>query len=145
MKQSRRFRIKKLYPGSIKIEEHYLSYRGFLECILCYKNGFLHRTDGPAVVGWDYVGEWYQNGIHHRRDDCELISYLFAGHPISKELHDLIFEDTLETNLEVFKELIKVIRWLSIAMASDYHIRFIRKILSKKSLLKKIDNLMLLA
>ena len=33
-----------------------------------YKNGQLHRIDGPAVKRIDGTEEWYQNGKFHRLD-----------------------------------------------------------------------------
>jgi hypothetical protein len=35
---------------------------------LCYLNGKLHRTDGPAVEWSDGTKYWYINGKRHRTD-----------------------------------------------------------------------------
>lgn len=44
------------------------------EYVKYYKNGMLHRLDGPAVVKPEYIGgcyeeEWYVNGKLHRDED----------------------------------------------------------------------------
>lgn len=36
--------------------------------IMYYKDGLLHREDGPAVEGKDGSKEWYLNGNLHRED-----------------------------------------------------------------------------
>jgi len=33
-----------------------------------FKNGELHRVDGPAIERWDGAKEWYSNGLLHRTD-----------------------------------------------------------------------------
>lgn len=33
-----------------------------------WKNGKLHRTDGPAIEWKDYGKEWHVNGVLHRTD-----------------------------------------------------------------------------
>jgi hypothetical protein len=33
-----------------------------------YKNGKLHREDGPAIEWLDDTKEWYKNGLLHRED-----------------------------------------------------------------------------
>lgn len=33
-----------------------------------YKDGVLHREDGPAVIGKDEHKEWWVNGKLHRED-----------------------------------------------------------------------------
>lgn len=38
-----------------------------------YQNGHLHRTDGPAVIGWDGTTIWYRYGKRHRVDGPAVI------------------------------------------------------------------------
>ena len=52
-----------------------------------YKNGLLHREDGPAVVYLIGIREWYQNGRLHRVDGpacegskCWYYKGIFVGH-----------------------------------------------------------------
>ena len=39
-----------------------------------YKNGELHRLDGPAVIYANGTEEWYQNGELHRDDGPAVIN-----------------------------------------------------------------------
>lgn len=32
-----------------------------------YRDGVVHRDDGPAIVSYDGAESWYQNGLRHRR------------------------------------------------------------------------------
>jgi hypothetical protein len=32
-----------------------------------YRNGLLHREDGPALIYWDETQVWYRNGELHRK------------------------------------------------------------------------------
>ena len=48
-----------------KVNEKVLVYLALKEW---YKNGLLHREDGPAVVKADGTKEWYLNGKFHRVD-----------------------------------------------------------------------------
>lgn len=38
-----------------------------------YRYGHLHRTDGPAVIGWDGTTIWYRYGKRHRVDGPAVI------------------------------------------------------------------------
>ncbi|MHA6897985.1 hypothetical protein [Ralstonia pseudosolanacearum] len=55
-----------------------------LECVIdnqvrkFYRNGVLHREDGPAVVGRDYQA-WYRHGLLHREDGPAVIRGRGAG------------------------------------------------------------------
>ena len=33
-----------------------------------YKNGVIHRDDGPAIEYWDGTKSWYINGQYHQED-----------------------------------------------------------------------------
>ncbi len=33
-----------------------------------YKDGNLHREDGPAIISWNEYQEWYKDGNLHRED-----------------------------------------------------------------------------
>ena len=50
--------------GKIIAPRHSIKRSGFLKY---YKNGILHRDDGPAVIGKDYY-KYYKNGVLHRDD-----------------------------------------------------------------------------
>jgi len=38
-----------------------------------YRNGLLHREDGPAIIGPGGYQEWYRNGELHREDGPAVI------------------------------------------------------------------------
>ena len=38
-----------------------------------YKNGILHREDGPAVIRLNDSKIWYKNGVYHREDGPAII------------------------------------------------------------------------
>ena len=42
--------------------------------ISCWRNGLLHRDDGPAIVCPNGRKEWYENGKRHREDGPALVS-----------------------------------------------------------------------
>lgn len=41
----------------------------------CYRDGKLHRIDGPAVQHESGGSEWYENGLRHREDGPAYISH----------------------------------------------------------------------
>ncbi len=55
------------------------------------KNGFFHRSDGPAIEYPDGTKHWYINGKHHRLDgpaiewDNGFVDYWIEGEHTTKE------------------------------------------------------------
>lgn len=39
-----------------------------------YRNGLLHKLDGPAYIGFNGIEEWWKNGERHRLDGPATIS-----------------------------------------------------------------------
>lgn len=57
-----------------------------------YKNGVLHRENGPAVVNYwlgkkKYLEEWYKGGQLHREDGPALVEYNEEGQKITEEYY----------------------------------------------------------
>lgn len=54
-----------------------------------YKDGVLHRDDGPAIVGRDGYEAWFKDGKSHREDGPAIIhpeaisSWWYEGHRIN--------------------------------------------------------------
>ena len=63
----------------IKVEREYYD-TGQLKSEKWYKNGVLHKEDGPAVIkyytdGITFMEEWYKEGTMHREDGPAIIHY----------------------------------------------------------------------
>jgi hypothetical protein len=56
-----------------------------------YKDGELHREDGPAVIYPDGSKFWYKHGLFHREDGPAVIvhdgnkKWYLNGYPLTKE------------------------------------------------------------
>jgi hypothetical protein len=62
------------YIGNKNNETEYkIEYTGNVEIKKWYKNGELHREDGPAIITGNGAQHWYQNGELHREGGPALV------------------------------------------------------------------------
>ena len=49
--------------------------RTYTEYVAWYKNGWLHRVDGPAVIYSDSIDkvEWYLHGVRCKDDEIKIL------------------------------------------------------------------------
>lgn len=72
------------------------------------KDGKLHRDNGPAVIWYTGIKEWYKNGLRHREDGPAIINDVtdeFLGFEDEDEEDEFFLEDIEYTEKEFINQL----------------------------------------